>query len=187
MSPAYHRFLTPPPPLVTLCHRLPWPPSPLVTTQIVTNFMLILSRPLMQILDLIFNKMCLFSNQTLLFTWKATLKSRWSGVITTFKVILMQLLKRYFFEVVTSLFGLTPLPPCHTLSLFCLTPLSPRPVTYFLNGPLGKLLHSCDQCMYFNGYSIMSVNCLFDFLDVMIQVKQRHSIEREERERGSKT
>ena len=23
MSPAYHRFLTPPPPLVTLCHRLP--------------------------------------------------------------------------------------------------------------------------------------------------------------------
>ena len=99
----------------------------------------------------------------------------------------MQLLKRYFFEVVTSLFGLTPLPPCHTLSLFCLTALSPRPVTCFLNGPLGKLLHSCDQCMYFNGYSIMSVNCLFDFLDVMIQVKQRHSIEREERERGSKT
>ena len=110
MSPAYHRFLTPPPPLslfVTVCLD---PPPPLVTTQIVTNFMLILSRPLMQILDLIFNKMCLFSNQTLLFTWKATLKSRWSGVITTFKVILMQLLKRYFFEVVTSLFGLTPFP-----------------------------------------------------------------------------
>ena len=108
MSPAYHRFLTPVPP----CHTLsPFAltPSPLVTTQIVTNFMLILSRPLMQILDLIFNKMCLFSNQTLLFTWKATLKSRWGGVITTFKVILMQLLKRYFFEVVTSLFD--PPPP----------------------------------------------------------------------------
>ena len=50
-----------------------------------------------EILDLTFNKMCLFSNQTLIFTWKATLKSRWRGVITTFKVILMQLLKRYFF------------------------------------------------------------------------------------------
>ena len=58
-----------PPPLslfVTVCLD---PPPPLVTTQIVTNFMLIFSRPLMQILDLIFDKMCLFSNQTLLFTW----------------------------------------------------------------------------------------------------------------------
>ena len=31
---------------------------------------------------------------------------------------------------------LDPLPPCHSLSLFCLTPLPPRPVAYFLNGPL---------------------------------------------------
>ena len=39
--------------------------------------------------------------------------SIWSGVITTFKVVLMRLLKRYFFEVVTSLFSLTPFPTCH--------------------------------------------------------------------------
>ena len=77
----------------------------------------------MQILDLIFAKIFIFSTQTLLSTWKATLKSRWSGVITSYKVILMRLLKLYFFEVVTSLFGLTPIPPCHTLSLFFLTPL----------------------------------------------------------------
>ena len=32
---------------------------------------------------------------------------------------------------------LDPPPP---LSLFYLTPLPPRPVTYFLNGPLGQLL-----------------------------------------------
>ena len=99
MSPAYHRFLTPPPPLshfVTVCLD---PPTSLVTTKIVINFELIVSRPLMQILDLIFAKMCIFSTQTLLSTWKATLKSRWSGVITTFKVILMRFLKRYIFEV----------------------------------------------------------------------------------------
>ena len=44
-----------------------------------------MSRPLMQISDLIFAKMCIFSTQTLSSTGKATLKSRWSGVITTFK------------------------------------------------------------------------------------------------------
>ena len=67
---------------------------------------------------------------------KATLKSRRSGASSTFKVILIRLLKRFFFEVATLLFCLTS-SPCHTLSLFCLTP-SPcyRPVTYFLNGPL---------------------------------------------------
>ena len=99
-----------PSPLVTVCHCLPWTPSPLVTTQIVTNFELITSLPLMRILDLIFAKMCIFSTQTLLSKRKATLKSSWGDVITTFKVIIMLLLKRYFFEVVTSLFCLTPSP-----------------------------------------------------------------------------
>ena len=51
-------------------------PLPLVTTQIVTNFKLMMNRPLMQILDLIFAKMCIFPTQTLLSTLKATLKSR---------------------------------------------------------------------------------------------------------------
>ena len=75
MSPAYHRFFTPLPP----CHTLsPFAltPSPLVTTQIVTNFELIINLPFRQISDLIFSKMCIFSTQTLLSTWKATLKSR---------------------------------------------------------------------------------------------------------------
>ena len=110
-------------------------PSPLVTIKIVTNFELITSLPLMRILDLIFAKMCIFSTQTLLSTRKATLKSRWSGVITTFKVILMRLLKRYFFEVVTSLFSLTPLPPLSHFVTILLDPHPPRPETYFLNGP----------------------------------------------------
>ena len=60
-------------PIVTVCLD---PPPPLVTTQIVTNFELIISLPLMQISDLIFAKMCIFSTQTLLSTRKATLKSR---------------------------------------------------------------------------------------------------------------
>ena len=102
------------------CHTLsPFvlTPSPLVTTQIVINFELIMSRPLMQLLDLIFAKICIFSTQTLLSTWKATLKSRWVDVITTFKVIWMRLLKQYFFEVVSSLFGLTPYPLSHFLTI----------------------------------------------------------------------
>ena len=74
ISPAYHRFLTPP------CHTLSplalTHPPPLATNQIVTNFEAIMSRSLMQILDLIFAKMCIFSTQTLLSTWNATLKSR---------------------------------------------------------------------------------------------------------------
>ena len=54
--------------------------------------------------------MWLLFTQTLVSTWKATLKSRWSGVITTFKIILMRVLKQYFLEVMTSLFELIPLP-----------------------------------------------------------------------------
>ena len=118
---AIQKVCHPPPPLshfVTLCLD---PLPPLVTSQIVTNFELIMSWSLMQILDLILSKMSIFSTQTLSSTLETTSKSR-SGVFTTFKVILMRLLKRYFFEVVTSLFYSTP-PPCHTLSLFCLTPL----------------------------------------------------------------
>ena len=76
-----------PPPLVTLCRRLPWPP-PVVTTQIMTNFELVMSRPLMQILDLIFAKVCIFLTQTLLSTSKATLKSG-------DEVVLLQLLKSF--------------------------------------------------------------------------------------------
>ena len=52
----------------------------------------------MQILGLIFAQMCIFSTQNLLLlsTWRAALKSSWSGVITTFTVILMQLLRQHF-------------------------------------------------------------------------------------------
>ena len=75
--------------------------------------------------------MCIFSTQTLS-TLKATLKSRQSG-LTIFKVILVQLLKRSFFEVLTSLFGLTPLPPLsHFATILIDPPPPPRPVTYFL-------------------------------------------------------
>ena len=70
-------------------------------------------RPLKQIVDLIFAKMCIFVTQTLFSTLKATLKSKRGGVFTTSKVILMRLLKRYVFEVVISLFGLTPFPFSH--------------------------------------------------------------------------
>ena len=48
-------------PLVTCCQRLFWLP-PLVDTEIVTNFELIMSRTLMQILNLIFAKMIFYSN-----------------------------------------------------------------------------------------------------------------------------
>ena len=81
-----------------------------------------MSRPLMQILGLTFAKMCISTTQTFLSTWKATLKSRRSGVITTFQVIQMRLLKRYFFEVVTSLFGLTPSPLSHFVTILLDTP-----------------------------------------------------------------
>ena len=88
----------------------------------------------MLIIDLLFAEMCIFFTQTLLSTWKATLKSRWNGNITNSKVILMRLSKRYSFEVVTSLFGLTP-SPLVTLCHYLTWPPFPWPVTYFLNGP----------------------------------------------------
>ena len=47
----------------------------------------------------------------------------------------MRLLKRYFFEVVTSLFGLTASPLSQFVTILLDHP-PPRPVTYFLNGPL---------------------------------------------------
>ena len=75
MSPKKSRFLS----LFFPGHTLsPFAltPLPLVATQILTNFKMIISRLLMQILDLIFAKMCIFSTQTLLSTWKATLKSK---------------------------------------------------------------------------------------------------------------
>ena len=78
-----------------------------------------------------------FDANFLLSAWNATLKSKWSGAITTLKVILMRLLKRYFFEVVTSLFGLTPSPLSQFVTILLDHP-PPRPVTYFLNGPLVK-------------------------------------------------
>ena len=115
----------PPSLLVTLCHLLPWPPSPLVTTQIVTNFELIMCRPLMQILDLKFAKMSIFSVQTLLSIWKATLKSRWSDVITTFKVILMGLLKQYFWKSGSTLWLIPASPISHFVIFWS---------TSFLNG-----------------------------------------------------
>ena len=133
MSPAYHRFLSPP------CHTLsPFvlaPLSPIVTTQIVTNFELMISRLLMQILDLIFAKICLFSTQTFLSTWKATLKSRPIIVITTLKVILMLLSKQYFFwRSDITLWLIPPLPYITLCHLFGWPP-SPLGETYFLNGP----------------------------------------------------
>ena len=89
----FHRPSTDLWPPLSPCHRLPWSPSPLVTTQIVTNFELIMSRPLMQIVDLIFFWMCMFSTQTLISTWKALWESKWSVVITTFKVILIAIVE----------------------------------------------------------------------------------------------
>ena len=86
----------------------------------------------MQILGLIFAKTCIFFYT---YTWRATLKIRWSGVITVFIGILMRLLKQYFFKGVTSLFGSYPLSLYHTLSSFWSSPLPPRRVTYFLNDP----------------------------------------------------
>ena len=94
MSKAYRRFLTPLPP----CHTLslfaltPLPPCHHQNSD-----------------KLWADNKPTFDANFLLSAWKATLKSKWSGAITTLKVILMRLLKRYF-EVMKSLFGVTPSP-----------------------------------------------------------------------------
>ena len=123
------------------CHHLSpvaLTPSPLVITQIVTNFELIMGPSLMKVLDLIFSKICIFSTQFLLSTWKATL-SRWNDVITTFKVIVMRLLKRYLFEVVTSLLGLIPSPLVTLCHYFAWSP-SPLGQWHTFEWPLSDSL-----------------------------------------------
>ena len=100
-----------------------------------------MGRSLMQILGLIFAKMHIFSTQTLLCTWKVKSKSRWSGVITAFEVILICLLKGYYFEGVTSIFRSYPPHLCHSV-IFLVNSLPPRRVTHFLNGPLSTWLIS---------------------------------------------
>ena len=145
---------------MSIKHRHFWPlsphvkvirlePPPIVTLQKVTNFKLKMSRPLMQILGLIFAKTCIFFYT---YTWRATLKIRWSGVITVFIGILMRLLKQYFFKGVASLFDSYPLSLYHTLSSFWSSPLPPRRVTYFLNDPYSYSL----WCLYWNNPIILS-------------------------------
>ena len=65
----------------------------------------------------------------------------------------MRLLNRYFFEVVTSLFCLTPLPPCQTLSLFCLTPSPLGRCHTFWMAP-----REYTDNWYSNGYSILALH-----------------------------
>ena len=138
MSPDYHQFLIPPPP----CHTLsPYAlnPSPLVTTQILKNFEVIMSRPFMQILDLIFAKICIFSTSILLQFCYLHGKLHWRVdtvvFLELFEFILMQLLTRYLLKWWHHSLAWPP-PPLVTLChYFAWPPSPPRPVTYFLNGP----------------------------------------------------
>ena len=107
------------------CHHSPW--SHILSCRIPKSDKLWAENELTldEILSLIFAKMCIFSTQNLLSTFRATPKSIWSGVTTTFKVILMQLLRQYFFKGVTSLFGSYPSPISHFV-IFLVNPLPPR-------------------------------------------------------------